>query len=1323
MEQFKPPNALIFSGNLSENWRRWEQKLQLYLTATGACKYPEAQKIAILLHTIGEEGLELYNTMNVVYGTPEAPTMNELLAQFRKHCNPRKNSVFERYQFWTHPMPDTGGIDKFQTELKLKAKDCEFKDTEDLMLRDKIVFSITNPALKEKLLADPDLTLEKAVSICRIKETTKAQVEAMGASAAERQMQALSQRKASKEYAQDRKSGHIKQSMQKSPDTQVYSCKQCGQRHKPKQCSAYGATCHKCNGKNNFAKCCRTKNPLWKMNKEKPKEIDSLFIGVLQAADLCTQAQKLDDAWYTDITIGENTVKFKLDTGAEANVLPIATVNTMSTPVKIEPTTTVLVSYGGTKLIPRGCTTLAVMAKGQQAKLQFFITNENTTPILGRKACVDLQLIQRIDTVNVSSPATKKDLITKHPEVFKGLGCFPGKHHIYVDPTVPPVIHGCRKIPYAIMDKFKQTLTELKETGVVSLVTVPTPWVNSLVITEKKNGNLRVCLDPRDLNKAIKRQHYSISTPEDVRSKLNGKKFFTILDEKDGYWQVVLDEKSSLLCTFNTPWGRYKFNRLPFGIKSASEVFQQKNSEAFGDIEGTHIIADDMIIAASTKQEHDDILNKVMERARKLNVKFNKDKIQYLVKEVKYMGHIISSDGVKPDDSKISAILNMPPPQDKKGLMRFLGMTRYLAQYIPKEASLTAPLRMLLKKDILWQWGPEQDKALNLLKSSLTQAPVLSYFDPAKQLEIQADASKDGLGACLMQERKPIVYVSRALSRAEQNYAQIEKELLAIVFATKKFHQYIYGANVKVQSDHKPLQAILSRPIGQAPARLQRMLLQLQKYDISVSYTPGKLMAIADTLSRAVDIKSTDNGEELFDEKVVYAMQSTEALSPKLLQMLKVETQKDDTLQAVKDMHTQGWPQRKKQVPSIIHQYWPIRHTFSIVDDLLMSGDRVVIPKGSRAEMLRRLHSAHQGMQRSKARARLIMCWPGMSKDIEQMVENCTVCQEERPANHKETLLSHDIPDLPWLKLAADIFDFRGHAFLLIVDYFSKYPEILKLPDKTSHSIIAKLKSVFARHGIPKEMVSDNMPFSSREIHSFASQWGIQLTHSSPGYPQSNGQAERMIQTVKLLFKKSFSTGADPHLALLHLRNTPISGTNVTPAQLLMGRVLRSTLPETTEILKPKLPEKAHKMLLKLQNSQRQYYNRGAKDLPIFQKGERVRIQTSQGWKPAVIVKPTAEPRSYMVMTPGGARFRRNRRHLRRDTIIPTAEDEVHLPADMNNESGVDPVESPEQRAVPVDPRVDEPTPAAHQPTGEQRSTRFGRTVIKPAKLQDYVLS
>lgn len=171
------------------------------------------------------------------------------------------------------------------------------------------------------------------------------------------------------------------------------------------------------------------------------------------------------------------------------------------------------------------------------------------------------------------------------------------------DPKAMPVIHGCRKIPLAVMDKLRDTLDDLLQADVIAQVTEPTPWVNSLVITEKKDKKkLRVCLDPTDLNKAILRQHYSIPTTDEVLCKLAGKKIFTVLDEKDGYWQVKLDKESSLLCTFNTPWGRYRFKRPPFGIKSAGEVFQQRNCEAFGDIQGVHIIADDIIIAVATEK-------------------------------------------------------------------------------------------------------------------------------------------------------------------------------------------------------------------------------------------------------------------------------------------------------------------------------------------------------------------------------------------------------------------------------------------------------------------------------------------------------------------------------------------------------------------------------------------------------------------------------------------------------------------------------------------------------------------------------------------------
>ncbi|KAJ8412727.1 hypothetical protein AAFF_G00116780 [Aldrovandia affinis] len=221
--------------------------------------------------------------------------------------------------------------------------------------------------------------------------------------------------------------------------------------------------------------------------------------------------------------------------------------------------------------------------------------------LLGRQAYVQLDLIRRVEALARSAPATKQDLLQQYSSVFEGLGEFPGEHHICTDPKVPPVIHGCRRIPYSVYDRLKDTLDDLQKRGVISRVTKPTAWVSSLCITEKRNGSLRVCLDPKDLNRAILHQHFSIPTPEDLQGKLAGKTIFTILDEKDSYYQIKLDDESADLCTFNTPWGRYRFHRLPFVIKSASEVFQQTNSEAFGDIEGVSVIADDMIIAAATK--------------------------------------------------------------------------------------------------------------------------------------------------------------------------------------------------------------------------------------------------------------------------------------------------------------------------------------------------------------------------------------------------------------------------------------------------------------------------------------------------------------------------------------------------------------------------------------------------------------------------------------------------------------------------------------------------------------------------------------------------
>lgn len=1318
-QAFTQPSPLSLTGNLAENWRKWEQRFQVYLEASELTDKSEARKIAVFLHCVGEDGLEVYNTLKITYADPADKALSDVLAAFKKYCEPRKNTVYERHQFWKHMYNADAGIDKFVTELKSRARQCEFGDSEDLMIRDKIVFSVPDTSLREKLLSIPDLALTKAIDLCRAKEVACAQAKAMSPVSVTEHVDAIGSRDTPKQQKRaDTNRTRVKD--------QVQSCGRCGRQHKPRSCPAYNAHCNACGKKNHFSAVCKSSKVVAPLDTDTDSECDeaSTAVDTLFIDTVAHKKRNSDTGWFTNLHIGNKVVSFKLDSGAEANILPKSVLSTLSVPVNIQKTDTVLVAYGGARIKPIGKIRLRVQTQHKQTSLDFFVTTASSTALLGRKACVQLDLIRKVEALAPAAPASKKELLARYASVFEGLGEFPGQHHIYTDPSVPPVIHGCRKIPYAVHDRLKTTLDGLESKGVISKVTKPTPWVSSLCITEKKNGSLRVCLDPRDLNRAILRQHFSIPTAEDIQRRLAGKKIFSILDERDGYWQIKLDDESADLCTFNTPWGRYRFHRLPFGIKSASEVFQQVNYESFGDIDGVFIVADDMIIAAENKTEHDRILQKVMDRAIRLNVKFNKDKVQYMVKEVKYLGHIISAEGVKPDDSKVTAIQHMPPPTDRKGLQRLLGMTRYLAQYIPNEAALTAPLRLLLRKDVDWQWHPEQEAALEALKTAISTAPLLRFYDPKMPVEIQADASKDGLGACLMQNKQPIAYASRALSPAEQNYAQIEKELLAVVFSLKKFHQYVYGVPVKIQSDHKPLEAILSKPIGKAPARLQRMLLQIQRYDISLVYTPGKELLIADTLSRAHP-HSVSNEHDLGDERVVYAT-DFEPLQGNIMHLIKTTTATDAEMQRLMAMHRSGWPKHKKSAPQQVKSYWHVRHRLSVNEGLLLMDDRVIVPRPLRAETLKRLHTAHQGIQRSLAHARATMYWPGWSEAVRRLVESCIPCQEQLPANHKEPLLPHPVPDRPWERIAADLFHLNGKPFLLIVDYFSKYPEVLQLTDMTAQSVIQKFKAVLARHGIPDILIADHVPFASSEMAQFAADWGFRIIHSSPHFPQSNGMAERTIRTVKSVLKSAAKSGVDPHLALLHLRNTPVTGLQYSPAQLLMCRMLKSTLPVTKAALMPSMPVAVAAALRRRQCQQKAVYDKSAAPLRPFKEGERVYMRINDKWIPATVVNARKEPRAYDVVTSSGARYRRNRRHLRRDRARAPHRhrDDSSIHDDEDGDSDISGTEAHPNEGLAEDPQAPPPEAVPPPEAAEPAScTRAGRHIQLPGHLRDYVLS
>ena len=737
-------------------------------------------------------------------------------------------------------------------------------------------------------------------------------------------------------------------------------------------------------------------------------------------------------------------------------------------------------------------------------------------------------------------------------------------------------------------------------------------------------------------------------TIEEIAARMPNAKYFSVLDASSGFWQVQLDHESSKLCTFNTPFGRYMFKRLPFGISSAQDVFQSIMSDIFEDIEGVEVVVDDILVRGTNLEEHDSRLEQVLQRAQSRNLKLNKDKSQIRLKEISYIGHTLSEQGINPDPQKIQAITNMEAPTNREELQRILGMVTYLSKFIPHYSKISAPLRLLLEKNIEWHWTSDQTQALTKLKSLITSHPTLKFFDPSKPIKVSVDASSKGIGAVLLQDNQPVAYASKSLTPTQQNYAQIEKEMLAIVFGCQKFHDYLYGLFcVHIETDHKPLETILKKPLHTAPARLQRMILSIQRYPISVSYRPGKELLIADTLSRS-PLPDTA-GEYEFHEYNINTLHALPITESKLAEF-KEQTKADPALQNLIKVAQTGWPDNKSNIPMETRPFWNYRDEITHNDGILFKGSKVIVPNSMQLSMLKLIHASHLGAEKCKRRARDTLFWPGMNAQIEDLVNSCTTCLTNKHSNTKEPLIPHSIPSRPWEKVGSDLFEFRGQHYLILVDYYSNFIEVDRLRQTTSEQVIETCKSQFSRHGIPNELISDNGPqFSSHKFHQFSIQYQFKHKTSSPYHPQSNGKAERAVQTIKSLLQRSVLEKRDFHLALLEFRNSPSNDILGSPSQRLMGRRTRTLLPTSENLLLPKTipPSQVQSELKKHQNTQAHYYNKQATPLSSLQKGDKIMFQNGRTWLPATIAKATVYPRSYIIVTPEGQLYRRNRKHLR----------------------------------------------------------------------------
>ena len=325
---------------------------------------------------------------------------------------------------------------------------------------------------------------------------------------------------------------------------------------------------------------------------------------------------------------------------------------------------------------------------------------------------------------------------------------------------------------------------------------------------------------------ALIRPHHPLKTLDEVTSSIPGATAFSFLDAKSAFWHIKLDKQSIYYTTFNSMFGRYRYLRMPYGIFSGSEVYQQA-IESLMECTPCKVIADDILVYGTNVADHDANL-KIVLKLLHINLRLNVNKRKFRIPEVKYVGNVFTftSNGLLPGPDKVSAINDMSAPEDKTGLQWFLGMASYLSRYVENYSDKTSVVRELLHDDVSCH-----DQAFQNLKNNLCKPRVLAYYDVHKPVTLACDSSKSGLGAAILQDQRPIAYASRALTN---NEAQIEKEMASIVFAYTE-----NGKTVTVETDHKPLECIFKKPISKAPARLQNMLLKLQIYSLVIVFKKG----------------------------------------------------------------------------------------------------------------------------------------------------------------------------------------------------------------------------------------------------------------------------------------------------------------------------------------------------------------------------------------------------------------------------------------------------------------------------------------------------
>ena len=957
----------------------------------------------------------------------------------------------------------------------------------------------------------------------------------------------------------------------------------------------------------------------------------------------------------------------------------------------------------------------------QKSRLELIVAGEEGPSLLGRNWLSSL----RLDWNSILNLQDSRldGLLSTYSSVFtEKLGTLKGfKAKIYVSDH-KPIFCKARPVPYAIRPQVEVELDRLTRMKIIEPIPF-SDWAAPIVPVMKPDRSIRICGDFKcTVNRVSKIDRYPIPKIDDLFSKLSGGVVFSKLDLSQAYQQLELDEESKQYTVINTHKGLFRYHRLPFGVSSAPGIFQRVMESLLSDIPGTIVYLDDILVSGSSKEDHLQKLQKVLEKLQSAGLSLKKEKCMFLVNSVSYLGHRIDAKGLHPLPGKLEAIVKAPAPKSITELKAFIGLMNYYSKFVPNLASLLHPLYQLLGKSVPWSWTPERQAAFDGAKKLLTAANVLIHFDPQKDLVLACDASNYGLGAVLSHRfpdgsERPIAFASRTLSAAECRYSQIEKETLACVFGIKKFHVYLYGRTFKLVTDHKPLLFLLSEQKAVPTTvsnRIQRWALLLSMYEYTISYRCSKDHANADALSR-LPLSSYHSDPPIPAETVLLLEQMSD--SPITVDQIRSWTQRDPIMSQIVYFTLYGWPAQLDSTYTDFIPYWNRKLELSTQDGVLLWRNRVVIPPQGRQYILDELHISHPGVTRMKSLSRMFVWWPNMDSNIEVLVKTCSVCQSQRPTPPSAPIQPWRWLSKPWSRLHLDFAGpFMGHTFLIIIDAYSKWLEVRVMTSTTSTAIISALRGVFAQFGLPSIIVTDNAQnFSSAEFELFLTNNGIKHIFSPPYHPSSNGLAERAVQSFKQALRKTTGGSMRDRVShvLFYSHITPSTTTGMSPSELLQNRRLRTRL----DLLRPNISGR----VFEKQEKQQQYADLHSK-ARHFEVGEAVYARDYSGknkWIPGHVSSSVGNV-SYDVALFDGRVIRRHVDQMRQrledgDITMPLVQTEIPLSEDVasptpHNAQSTEPSLNTQKNTPEESQEVEDETSPSMSPT----TTRYPQRHRKP---------